>query len=51
MEAELAASSSEGGALVGVGVAAVVVDADHLLGFGEDPDDEGVLGAEEILDD
>ena len=41
----------EGGALVGVGVASVVVDAGQVLGFGEEPDDEGVVGGEEILDD
>jgi hypothetical protein len=41
----------EGGALVGVGVPAVVVDADECFGFGEDSDDEGVFGGDEVLDD
>ena len=36
---------------MGVGVASVVVDADERLGFGQDADDEGVLGGEEVLDD
>ncbi len=41
----------EGGALVGVGVSAVVVDAGEGVGFGEDADDEGVFGGDEVFDD
>src|ERR1700728_1099888 len=39
------------GFLVGVGAAAVVVDAYELLGFGQDPDDEGVAVGYEVVDD
>ena len=41
----------EGGALVGVGVASVVVDAGQGVGFGQDADDEGVVGGQVGLDD